>query len=128
MRDWARYFDEHRGTGVLATANREGTVNAAIFTRPVVVDEKTLAWVMAPRRSYTNLQENPQATFLFLEDGQGYGGVRLYLRKVTEERDPLVVGEFRQRNYPETYEKYKGQPLVVVSFELLEERPLVGDA
>ena len=40
----AEYFEQVKGTGVLATANDKGQVDAAIYSRPHVIDSETVAF------------------------------------------------------------------------------------
>ena len=53
------YFDKVKGLGVLSTADSSGKVNSAVYARPHVVDEQTVAFIMADRLSHANLQSNP---------------------------------------------------------------------
>ena len=84
MKNLKEYFESTKGSGVLATADSGGEVDAAIYSRPHFVEEGTLAFIMRDRLTHHNLQSNPHATFLFMEDGQGYNGKRLFLKKVRE--------------------------------------------
>ena len=43
------YFENTSGTGVLATANSNGNVDIAIYARPHVIDENTVALIMNER-------------------------------------------------------------------------------
>ena len=61
------YFTEHTGFGVMATADSDGKVDAAVYARPHFVDENTVAFIMADRLTHANLQTNPHATYLFKE-------------------------------------------------------------
>ena len=123
--DLKAYFDRTEGMGVLSTADAEGNVDAALYASPHVYADGTIALIMQPRRSYTNLQTNPKAVYLFLEKGPGYGGRRLYLEKVREEADPEKVQSARRSNHApaETAERAK-----LVFFRITRIRPLVGDA
>ena|GEM_PF-3646200 len=56
------YFEGNKGFGVLATAGGDGTVDVAVYARPHVVDEETVAFIMADRLSHRNLQSNPHAS------------------------------------------------------------------
>ena len=47
------------GRGVIATSGAGGVVNTAIYAKPQIVDDETLAWGMTDGRSYQNLTENP---------------------------------------------------------------------
>ena len=91
------YFESTKGFGVLATADSAGAVDAAVYSRPHVVDEQTVAFIMADRLSHANLQSNPKAAYLFREEGKGYSGKRLFLTKVREETDAAGINELRRR-------------------------------
>ena len=41
--DLGEYFEKNEGLGVLATADAQGNVDAAIYARPHVMDEGTSA-------------------------------------------------------------------------------------
>jgi hypothetical protein len=69
MKNLKEYFESTKGSGVLATADSSGKVDAAIYSRPHFLEEGTLAFIMRDRLTYNNLQSNPHATFLFLEEG-----------------------------------------------------------
>ena len=77
----ADYFENTKGLGVLATSDSDGNVDIAIYSRPYVIDETTIAFSMLERLSYANIQSNPRAAYLFMERGEGYVGKRLYLTK-----------------------------------------------
>ena len=70
------YFENSKGTGVLGTADSDGNVDLAIYARPHVTDENTVAFIMNERLSYENVTSNPKAAYLFLEDAPGYKGKR----------------------------------------------------
>ncbi len=83
----SEYFEKAKGKGVIATADANGKVGMAIYARPHFVNEKTVAFIMADRLMHKNLQSNPNAAYLFMEDGHRYVGKRLYLTKIKEEQD-----------------------------------------
>lgn len=119
------YFETNRGTGVLATCDNAGNVDAAIYARPHVVDEQTVAFIMNDRLSYHNVSENPRAAFLFRESGQGYKGKRLHLTKTGEDSDPQKIRDLRRRATPDECQQTEGKHLVY--FRVDKVRPLVGD-
>lgn len=119
------YFDNISGHGVLATADAQGKVNQAIFARPHVMEDGTVAFIMPYRLTHKNLQENPHAAYLFVESGPGYKGKRLYLTKVREEQDTELLYSLRRRTYPEEKEKLEG-PRFLVFFRVDQVLPLVG--
>ncbi len=119
------YFESRRGTGVLATSDNEGRVNAAIYARPHVVDDQTLAFIMDDRQSYHNVTQNPHAAFLFREASDGYQGKRLHLTRTREENDPQKILHLRRRTTPDECQQLDGKRLVF--FHVDQVRPLVGD-
>ena len=116
------YFDNAKGTGVLSTADSEGRVNAAIYSRPHFMEDGTLAFIMRDRLSHHNLQSNPRAAYLFKEDGTGYNGKRLYITRVREEKNTEMMESLRRRksDYEDSEDRF------LVFFKLDEELPLVG--
>lgn len=120
--DLKEYFDGTKGVGVLATADADGKVDAAIYARPHFMEDGTLAVIMRDRLTHHNLQSNSHATFLFIEDGPGYKGKRLFMTKVREEEETELLYSLRRRNYPDDKEEAK----FLVFFKLDKELPLVG--
>ncbi len=119
------YFESTTGHGVLATADAQGLLNQAVFARPHVMADGTVAFIMSHRRTHQNLQENPHAAYLFLESAPGYQGKRLYLTKVREEQDTELLYSLRRRTYPQEKEKLAG-PRFLVFFRLDQILPLIG--
>jgi hypothetical protein len=116
------YFETTKGTGVMATASGDGKVDAAIYARPHFMEDGTLAFIMRDRLTHNNLQSNDSATYLFIEDGPGYKGKRLFLTKVREEQDTELLYSLRRRQYPNEKEEAR----FLVFFKLEKELPLVG--
>ncbi|NLH17121.1 MAG: pyridoxamine 5'-phosphate oxidase family protein [Phycisphaerae bacterium] len=118
------YFESKDGMGILSTADTHGRVNSALYARPHVIDENTLAFIMRERLSYRNLQSNPHACYLFAEDGPGYAGKRLYLTMTGEETNTDVIEKMRRRQRKDSdCEENKS----LVYFRVDRIRPLVGD-
>jgi hypothetical protein len=123
--DLKPYFDQAKGHGVLATADASGRVNLAIFARPHVMEDNSVAFIMPHRLTHNNLESNPQAAYLFLESGPGYKGKRLYLTKIREEQDTDLLYSLRRRTYPAEKEKQEG-PRFLVFFQVDQVLPVVG--
>jgi len=121
--DLEKYFEDRKGTGILATADGEGKVDAAVYSRPHFMEDGNLAFIMADRLTHHNLQSNPYAVYLFLEEGPGYRGQRLFLKKSGEEQDTDRLYELRRRTYPA---KAEGGPRFLVFFEVEKVLPLIG--
>ena len=116
------YFESTKGVGVMATADADGKVDAAIYARPHFMEDGTIAMIMRDRLTHHNLQTNPHAAFLFIEEGPGYKGKRLFLTKVREEEDSELLHSLRRRKYPNDKEEAR----FLVFFKLDKELPLVG--
>ena len=116
------YFENTKGVGVMATADADGKVDAAIYARPHFMEDGTIAMIMRDRLTHHNLQSNPHAAFLFIEDGPGYKGKRLFLTKVREEQDSELLQSLRRRQYSKNNEEAK----FLVFFKLDKELPLIG--
>ena len=121
--DLKAYFETTEGFGVLATADAEGRVDAAVYSRPHIMSDGTMAFIMNDRLSRQNLATNPQATYLFREDSQGYHGKRFFLTKIKEEKDTELLQQLRRRIYLDS--PYQG-PKFLVHFQINQELPLVG--
>jgi hypothetical protein len=121
------YFENTEGLGMLATADSEGNVDAAIYARPHVLDEASVAFIMREHLSFKNLQSNPKAAYMFVEKGQGYSGKRLYLTKTREETDPDLIDKIRRKPRGSYSEDDKSKAHLV-TFSIDRIRPLVGDS
>ena len=124
--DLKNYFDDTPGTGIMATADSAGKVDAAVYSRPHVMDNGEIAFIMTDRLTHANLQTNPSAVYLFMEPGQGWKGKRLYLVKTREESDTDKIESLMRRRHPPDVEKYKNQKKFLVYFKLEKELPLVA--
>lgn len=124
MEDLKRYFDTTEGTGILSTADAGGRVDAAIYSRPHIMEDGTLAFIMRDRLTHKNIVENPHAAFLFIENGPGYKGKRLFLTKVREEAETELLYKLRRRTFPA--ERDRKEVKFLVFFKLDRELPLVG--
>ena len=120
------YFKNVQGLGILATADSNGTVDLAIYAKPHVIDETTIAFIMRERLTHQNLKSNPHASFMFVEQGRGYAGKRLYLTKIREETNTSVVDMFRKKQ-PEICASYDDSNKYLVHFRIDDIRPLVDD-
>lgn len=116
------YFEKVKGTGVLATADSEGRVDAAIYSRPHVMDVDTVAFIMADRLTRHNLDSNAHAAYLFKEDGGKYIGKRLFLTKIKEEKNSDLIGKLRRRKYPDAEKEDR----YLVYFHIDKVLPLTG--
>lgn len=119
------FFETTKGRGVLSTADRAGNVNAAVYARPHMMEEQQIAFIMRDRLSHKNIQENPQAAYLFMAEGQGFSGVRLYLEKVSEKENAPEIEELQRRT--RSYDKEETGSRFLVFFKIKKILPLIGD-
>jgi len=123
--DLRDYFESAKGVGILATSDDSGAVDAAIYAKPYVIDENTIAFSMLDRLSYANISSNPHAAYMFLEDTEGYAGKRLYLTKVRDETDSDRIKALKKKHSkifkPDEINRH------LVYFTIDRIRPLVGD-
>lgn len=122
--DIRKYFEDKKGLGILATADQEGNVDAAVYAKPHIMDENTIAFIMTDRLTHHNLQSNHHAAYLFKEEGPGYKGTRLFLTKLKEEQDSDLLYSLRRRAYPSG--KEEGKPRFLVFFKVDKILPLIG--
>ena len=118
------YFKNTEGLGVLATADGDGKVNSAVYARPHVMEDGSLAFIMRDRLTHKNIQSNPHATYLFKEDGPGYKGKRIYLTKIREEENSPLIDSLSRRTYRS--DEGSKESKFLVYFKLERERPLIG--
>ena len=119
------YFEQAHGTGVLSTADSEGKVNAAMYSRPHVFDDGSVAFVMRERLTHQNLQSNPYAAFLFRQSGPGFTGIRLHLKKLKEETDSPLIAEMTRGSLTPDEDRAKG-PKYLAHFSIEKRLPLIG--
>ena len=122
--DLKAYFEEKSGRGILATADSEGKVDLAVYGKPHFMEDGTIALIMADRLTHHNLQSNDHAAYMFMEDGPGYKGVRLFLTKISEEQDSDRLYAMRSKKYPS--KKEEGKTRFLVFFTIDKQLPLIG--
>ena len=120
--DLKEYFENTEGSGILATADGNGQVDAALYGRPHFMDDGTIALIMRDRLTHHNLQSNSHACYMFIEKGPGYKGKRFFLTKVREEQDSELLQSVRRRQYINEKDESK----FLVFFNIDRELPLVG--
>jgi len=123
--DLMEYFEDKKGRGIISTADAGGRVDAAVFATPHIMDKDTIAFIMQDRLTHHNLQSNDHAVYLFMEDGPGYKGIRLFLTKIREEENPDFLHLIRrEKSGPEKEDENKIRFLVF--FKVEKVLPLVG--
>ena len=123
--NYREYFENTKGVGILATADSEGNTDVAVYARPHVMDDGTFALIMRDRLSHHNLQSNPRAAYMFMQEGTGYRGRRFFLKKVREEQDSELLYQLRRRSYPDD-DRIHSEAKFLVFFQVEKELPLIG--
>jgi len=123
----SEYFEKAKGIGVLATTDGAGQVNQAVYAKPLFLekdDDQTCSFIMANRLTHDNLEHNPSASFLFIEEGKEFVGKRLSLIVGEEEFDPEKIKAIRvSNNLPISDEECR----FLVHFHVEGVRPLLGN-
>ena len=118
----SEYFEKTKGIGVLATTDANGKVNQAIYSRPYFLDElETCSFIMSNRLSHDNMGYNPSASYLFIEEGEGYIGKRLSLTIIGQDTDLEEIKAARRHISPEISEE---ESKYLVHFHVEGVRPL----
>lgn len=116
------YFSDNSGLGVFSSANKAGEVNSAVYAKPHVTGEDEISFIMLNKRTIANLRENPGATYLFVEKGEGYEGVRLSLTMIEETDDKELIEKFSRRSKSSSEERF------FVTFSVNRVSKLIGNA
>ena len=122
-------FNRETRIGSLATATKDGEVNAAVFGSPRMIDEDTVIMAIGDNRSFRNLQENPKATFLVVEPGESraqWKGCRLYLEVDGFERYGEVLDSFREKIRKVAGDKSANSIQAAIRFKITDVRPLIA--
>jgi hypothetical protein len=119
------YFENNKGVGVMSTADLQGKVDAAIYARPHVMDDGTIAFIMRDRLTHQNITQNPYANYLFIENAPGYKGARLFLKKVREDDNAELLKEMTRRCLSPEEDAAKG-PKFIVYFKIEKALKLIG--
>lgn len=120
------YIEDKRGKSILSSADDKGMVTSAIYSKPHVFEDGTLAFVMRKRLTHANLQSNPYCSYMFIEDGAGYSGIRLFLKKIKEDTDDELIEQMKRRHLTAEEDRAKG-PKFLVHFRVDKIMPLIGD-
>ena len=123
--DLKDYFESTDGLGILSTADTDGNVDSAIYATPHVISEDTIGFIMRSRLSLENVQQNPNAVYMYIEKGPGYQGRRLYLKKIHQEDNPEIVQQYRRASHG--HGGGDESEASFVHFRITHIRPLVGD-
>lgn len=124
-----KMFNKKSRIGALATANKTGDINAAVFGSPRMIDEDTVIMAIGDNRSFQYLQENPKASFIVIEPGESptdWKGVRLYLEMDSFERYGELLDSFRENIRKVAGNRSANAITAAIRFKVTDVRPLIA--
>ncbi len=124
-----KMFNRETRIGALATTNKKGDVNVAVFGSPSMIDEDTVVMAIGDNRSYHYLQENPKASFIVIEPGDSpteWKGARLYLEMDSFERYGELLDSFREKIRKVAGDQSANAIVAAIRFKITDVRPLIA--
>ena len=122
-------FNRKSRIGALATTNKSGDVNTAVFGSPRMIDEDTVIMAIGENRSFRYLQENPKASFIVIEPGESpteWKGARLYIEVDSFERYGEILDSFRSNIRKIAGNKSADAIVAAIRFKITDVRPLIA--
>lgn len=120
--------NDPRRVGVMATADRSGRPNAAVFGSPYMPDDLTLVMGLADTRTAQNLLETGRAVFLSVlphENPMKTRGTRLYLRVRAMEQEGANLEAVKEKIREAAGEAAASRVRYAVFFDVESTRPLI---
>ena len=124
-----KMFNKETRIGVLATSNKNGDVNTAVFGSPRMIDEDTVIMAIGDNRSLQYLQENPKASFIVVEPGEApttWKGARLYLEMDSFERYGELLDSFREKIRKVAGDRSANAIVAAIRFNVTDARALIA--
>jgi hypothetical protein len=124
-----KMFNKQTRIGALATSNKNGDVNTAVFGSPRMIDENTVIMAIGENRSLQYLQENPKASFIVVEPGDApteWKGARIYLELESFERYGELLDSFREKIRKVAGDKSANAIVAALRFKVTDVRPLIA--
>ena len=122
------YFNCQPRLGVISTSSQDGRVDSAVYGSPQMIDEKTVIVALARGRTWANLQDNPHAVYMIMQQGEGlmdWKGVRVYLRMLEYADSGPRLEAYKREAAKIVGEQAAGMIAVLATFEVTEVRPLI---
>jgi hypothetical protein len=124
-----RMFNKTARIGALATSNKNGDVNVAVFGSPQMIDGETIIMAIGDNRSHQYLKENPKASFIVIEPGESpseWKGARLYLEMESLEGYGELLDSLREKIRKMGGDQSANAIKAAVRFKIVDIRPLVA--
>jgi uncharacterized pyridoxamine 5'-phosphate oxidase family protein len=122
------YFNKQPRIGTLSTAGKDGKVDVAYFGSPRMIDEKTVLMTVRKNQTFANLQENPNAAFMILEQANaapGWKGVRVYVKMIEYQTSGEKLETMKKAIAQKAGEETAKSMYAVLIFEVQAVRPLM---
>ena len=122
------YFNKQPRLGVMSTSSKDGKVDSAVYGSPQMIDENKVVVALAKGRTFSNLQENPNAVFMIMEPGSGildWKGIRVYLRLLEYVTSGPQLDIYKGQMAKVVGEQAAEMIKVLATFEVTEVRPLI---
>jgi hypothetical protein len=119
--------DPHR-IGIVATTDREGNPNAAVFGSVRMPDEMTVTMALGDTRTAQNLLETGKAVFMSVlphEEPMKTQGCRVYLKVRLMEKEGPNLDAAKARVAAEANKRAAGMIKYAVFFDVESTRPLI---
>ncbi len=120
--------NDPRRIGVMATTNRAGQPNAAVFGSPYMPDDHTLVMGLGETRTAQNLLETSRAVFLSVlpaDNPVETQGVRIYLKVRTMEKEGPNLEAVKDRIRKAAGDRAAARVRYAVFFDIESTRPLI---
>jgi hypothetical protein len=128
-KDVMRMFNKQARIGALATSNKQGDVNVAVFGSPRMIDEDTVIMAIGDNRSQSYLKENPKASFIVVEPGEtrnDWKGARLYLEVDSMEGYGELLDSMRSKIRKIGGDAAADAIKAAIRFKVVDVRPLIA--
>jgi hypothetical protein len=121
-------INDPKRVGVLATADRQGMPNVAVFGSPHMPDDLTLVMGLADTRTAQNLLETGHAVFMSVLAGEtalATQGARIYLKVRAMEKDGPNLDAVKAKIREKAGDRAAGRIQYAVFFDIEASRPLI---
>ncbi len=119
-------FFSKEGIGIMGTADKKGRVNLAIYSPPIVVDERIVVFGATRRKTFENLTENPYAMFMYILNEPGWKGVRVELKLIKMEAKGEMLDRLKENFKKVGYHSLAKEIAFALYFEIINAFPLKG--
>lgn len=117
---------QKKGIGIMGTADKNGWVNMAIYTPPIITSDGLLVFAATQRLTYKNLTENPRAMFMYICSDKDWEGIRVKLSLVKDETSGPMLERLKKRFKDMGYIALALELRHALYFGIEEVRPLKG--